>query len=532
MATPSLAMIPSAIADSKVYSVLPNNGDGDFTFNRDSSATRVGSNGLIQEVGFFGSDVLNGYNFTIGYTVYPSGSIDSATSFTSLSGGGGVRPNSDVLSSGKTYTCSLAGTVSTGNVQLIQWDGAGAYSPNFSGTFDTTFEFTQTGSYNKFWLRNDSAATTTITKFTIKEVTGDQPRLNYDINANGQVQSCPSLLLEPASTNLITYSEDFSNAAWIKLNSTITSNSIVSPNGTLNADKIVESATIGGHSISFNHTSSANMSFSVFVKLGERTFVQLQALGVGSTDCIFNLSDGTIVSTESGATANIKDYGNGWYRCSISYTSTGTNNPAIKIYNNSDSYQGDGTSGIYIFGAMLEESSYSTSYIPTLSGASQTRTIEICEKTGLTNYIGQTEGTMYWEGKFQDAQNPILMQIVPSSANYQSSIYIEFNKASNTIRLNIYDSGVLQTAFSTAATPETKYKIALAYKQNDIQGYVNGVSIGSSTIATIQSGLDKLLIGSLVAYPTNNAFVGSKTTGVRLYQTRLTNAQLQTLTTL
>ena len=56
MATPSLAMIPSAYADSKVYSVLPNNGDGDFTFNRDSSATRVGQNGLIQEVGFFGSN--------------------------------------------------------------------------------------------------------------------------------------------------------------------------------------------------------------------------------------------------------------------------------------------------------------------------------------------------------------------------------------------------------------------------------------------------------------------------------------------
>ena len=61
MATPSLAMIPSAYADSKVYSVLPNNGDGDFTFNRDSSATRVGQNGLIQEVGFFGSQLVNSW---------------------------------------------------------------------------------------------------------------------------------------------------------------------------------------------------------------------------------------------------------------------------------------------------------------------------------------------------------------------------------------------------------------------------------------------------------------------------------------
>ena len=67
MATPSLAMIPSAYADSKVYSVLPNNGDGDFTFNRDSSATRVGQNGLIQEVGFFSNNKVS--------TIINSGSL-------------------------------------------------------------------------------------------------------------------------------------------------------------------------------------------------------------------------------------------------------------------------------------------------------------------------------------------------------------------------------------------------------------------------------------------------------------------------
>ena len=63
MATPSLAMIPSAYADSKVYSVLPNNGDGDFTFNRDSSATRVGQNGLIQTVGYYGNEEVNNGSF-------------------------------------------------------------------------------------------------------------------------------------------------------------------------------------------------------------------------------------------------------------------------------------------------------------------------------------------------------------------------------------------------------------------------------------------------------------------------------------
>jgi len=63
MATPSLAMIPSAYKETKVYSVLPNNGDGDFTFNRDSSATRIGQNGLIQTVGFFGNELITNGSF-------------------------------------------------------------------------------------------------------------------------------------------------------------------------------------------------------------------------------------------------------------------------------------------------------------------------------------------------------------------------------------------------------------------------------------------------------------------------------------
>jgi hypothetical protein len=154
-----------------------------------------------------------------------------------------------------------------------------------------------------------------------------------------------------------------------------------------------------------------------------------------------------------------------------------------------------------------------------------------CSQTVPDGVIGQTEGTMYWEGKFQDAENPILMQIVPSSANYLSSIYIDFNKTLNLMKFHIYDSGVIQATLSTSATPETKYKIALAYKQNDIQGYVNGVSIGSDTNATIQSGLNNLIIGGLVGYVNNNTFIGTKPNNVKLYNTRLSNSELAALTT-
>jgi len=51
MTTPKLALIPSAYKESKVYSPLPINGDGDFTFTRTTEATRVNKDGLIETVG-------------------------------------------------------------------------------------------------------------------------------------------------------------------------------------------------------------------------------------------------------------------------------------------------------------------------------------------------------------------------------------------------------------------------------------------------------------------------------------------------
>ena len=510
MATPSLAMIPSAIADSKVYSVLPNNGDGDFTFNRDSSATRIGQNGLIQTVGFFGSDVLNGYNFTSGYTAYPSGSIDSATSFTSLSGGGGVRPNSDVLSSGKTYICSLAGTVPTGNIKLLQWDGAGNYSPSFSGTFDVTFEFIQTGSYNNFWLRNDAAATTTITKFTIQEITGDQPRLNYDIS-NGVVQSCPSLLLEPASTNSLVYSEDFSNAAWIKTSATVESG-FVSPDGTLNADLL--QLTLAGGNIYDGVGGSGDYSFSVFAKYKDAQYIRLRSTG---SYAYFDIQNGVLGSTINVINTKIENYGNGWYRCSVIGNNT---NALAQIYVSDTDGSNTGTGGVYLYGAQFEAGSYPTSIIPT-TGAIQTRAAETCFGAGTSSTFNSTEGVLYAEisGELSGTNRYITL----SDSAISDRVNIFFDASNN---LKGFVNGI--SSISGGVAIQETNKCAFKYKSGDIAFWVNGIEVGTSTATLSLTGLSQLSFNLTIG---GNVFYGN-VKDIRVFNEALTDLQLQKLTTL
>ena len=110
-----------------------------------------------------------------------------------------------------------------------------------------------------------SGTTITIDNVSVKEVTGDQPRLNYDIS-NGVVQSCPSLLLEPASTNLLPYSEDYSQSVWGKTNVTLTSNAVVSPDGTQNASKIVATGTDSSLQDSITVTIRHNINFKRLFK--------------------------------------------------------------------------------------------------------------------------------------------------------------------------------------------------------------------------------------------------------------------------
>jgi hypothetical protein len=185
----------------------------------------------------------------------------------------------------------------------------------------------------------------------------------------------PTGLVEYAPHNLLLQSQTFDNASWLKSNSSITANAIAAPDGTVTADKLVEAATTSVHSATQAVTFAANFIYtaSVYAKAGERSFLIIQPTG-DSRFAYYNLSNGT-VGTVSGSplSTQIQSVGNNWYRCTITVTSPGATAANCILYSaatdGNATYTGDGTSGIYIWGAQLAVGPYALDYTPTTSAA-------------------------------------------------------------------------------------------------------------------------------------------------------------------
>ncbi len=211
----------------------------------------------------------------------------------------------------------------------------------------------------------NSIATTASTPDSILTYTSPSPKLVYGDDG----------VLGYAPHNLLPYSEQFDNVAWSKSNSTVSANAIVAPDGTTTADKIVENTATGGHSAyaSVSLTSGFVYTFSVYLKKGERTYAAVQIYDSVTRYRLFNLDNGTEGASSNITSSAIEDVGNGWYRCSISYTGTytGTCYPYVFLLSSSvyAGYTGDGTSGLYAWGAQLSRGSTLFDYIPTTSAA-------------------------------------------------------------------------------------------------------------------------------------------------------------------
>jgi len=376
---------------------------------------------------------------------------------------------------------------------------------------------------------------TTTTAVSVGPVS-NLPRLDYPINEDGSV-GCPSLLLEPQRTNLVTFSEQFDNAGWTKTFASIAANNAASPDGYTNADKLIPNTTLDVHQASqvIALADSTSYAFSCFAKADGYNFLRLApTTKAGVTNStFFNLSTGAVGTVGVGHTASIVNYGNGWYRCSIVYNSaTGASSTnhrvAVTAEDNQISFAGNGTSGILIYGAQLEAAAYATSYIPTLA-TSVTRVADAAFKSSISSLIGQTAGTIYAEftafGGFTTVRNVINLNS-GGSANFVAAFYL------NDIfyaRLRVNSGSLIDVTKSGLA--EGTHKFAIAYAANDLTMYIDGVIVGQNTAASVS-----------FSSPLNEVAIGENTTGAEqlggtvsealVFKTRLTNQQLQELTSL
>ena len=369
-----------------------------------------------------------------------------------------------------------------------------------------------------FTTTRASVATRVNENGLIEEVAANVPRLDYSDGG------CPSLLLEGTSTNLMTYSEDFSNAVWNKISGgtasipAITSNYSTSPDGTQNADRVYIDTGAGDSSSDYSIlrqkadiTSGNDYAFSVWLKSN-----------TGSSQVISLRLNGGAQLTEITVTTS-------WVKYNVAYSNSTTGNVGFGIdLRGSQSQFAD----LLIYAAQLEENSYSTSYIKTV-GSSQTRTADTASGSGNSTIINSSEGVLYFEGQSFGGTNNGFITLSDGSGTNRVSLRIGYF-ISTLIYIQMTSSGSPQFEenYNTSGTSfnfNDFNKYALKYKQNDCALFLNGVKVITISNASMPTNLSKLQFANSdgVGFP----FLGNAK-DLRVYTTALTDAELTNLTTI
>lgn len=301
-----------------------------------------------------------------------------------------------------------------------------------------------------------------------------------------------------AYTNLLLRSEEFDNAAWTKAEATITANAVAAPDGTTTADKIVESSNNIDHSVR-NATGVApgvtTCTLSVFAKSAERSQIKLTLYEGSAIAAVgFDLSNGTILTGTGG---KIEDYGNGWYRCSITAaipTGAALLGFIMPMSGGVSTYLGNGTSGVYAWGAQLTATAFPVPYVPTTSAAVVRNTDSmVISGTDFTDFFNPLEGTIYVDAIAAPAGAPFpaLFQIDDGGDNNR---YILYQNA-GVLSFYVNVASVNVAAPNLAVTPGDRIKVVCTYALNSFQIYVNGVAGTLDTAGGLVPGAVRMKIG-------------------------------------
>ena len=388
----------------------------------------------------------------------------------------------------------------------------------------------QNGNYKPlpFNVERDSIATRVNKEGLIEVVGKDKLRIDYTDSAKGVA------LLENSSTNLVTYSEDFSQSYWTKEKTSITSNVVISPDGTLNASKLVEDSSNGLHRTYSNLiTTSQNNNYTstVFAKKGGRDIFGIQTSSSAQPFVWFNLDKGIIELQESGIVGKIESLPNGWYKCSATWNSSSATNDRVFIQLaqsiSNTSYTGDGTSGVYIWGAMFEQNSIASSYIPT-SGSTYQRQADVANGSGNSEVFNDSEGVLFVNIAANSKGGGYKLISLTDSTSGNSFISIGMMNNTTESYKQIRFSGVNLFPDFTDPINQTDFnKIAIKYKSGNSSFYVNGFEIDSSSVTyTPNAALSELKFSY---FQDGDDFYG-KTKELGYYDATLTDSELEYLT--
>ena len=456
-----------------------------------------------------------------------------------------VAPINYILSFKGTGTITKSGTA-TGALA-----GTGASDRVFEKFTPTAGSLTLTvsGSVTEAQLEAVTYQTTPRTYNATTAAAYYGPRFDY----NPSTLAARGLLIEESGTNLILQSNDPSSGSWSKINLTNVTNKTTGPDGVSTSGTLLNEDTVNNvHGISQSISKAASAityTLSCFAKIGVgRTRITLSAYanseGGNGTYAPFDLSGGQAGTLSNrgagwaGSTSSITSIGNGWYRCTLTVTtSTGTDIVAA-VFNDSGSgtatesisYAGTVGNGCNAYGAQLEAGSFATSYIPT-AAASVTRSADSVTMTGtnFSSWYNQSEGTFVANISLLALSTSATQEVFEARNGAPNIMTFRANNTVGTISTTATTAGAGQGFLELAGAAVTsQQKLAYAYKLNDTALVKDGGTVATDTTYDVPIGLVEIAIGSRTnATCQLNGHIASLT----YYNTRLPNATLQSLTT-
>lgn len=364
------------------------------------------------------------------------------------------------------------------------------------------------------------------------------PRIEFD----PVTRQCLGLLIEEQRQSLNPWSEDLTQATWIKVNVTVASNVVVSPDGNTTADSITETSANGQHYTnqqSASVTSGVTYTYSVFVKKGVGATAPdwisvLMFTGFGTKNIAFNVSTGAFGASAGGLTGTAQQFPNGWWRISVSAaaTSTGVLGGAYICFTNNvntasaPTYTGQTTSDLFVWGAQFEVGAFASSYIPTTTGP-LIRSADVCSITGaaFTGFYNQTEGTMVFKGDLYGLG--LGAQIMTSVSNGTSNDRMHIGWTPNVARINVFNGGINQVSMTFGAVSSGQLLgMAMRYAASNFAGVRSG-GIVSTQLSGTTPIVNKIELGN----ENGSIYLNGHIHTVQYFNQIKTNAQLQALST-
>jgi hypothetical protein len=330
-------------------------------------------------------------------------------------------------------------------------------------------------------------------------------------------------------TNLLLYSEQLDVAAtWVGPNVTITVNDTIAPNGTTTADKIVETTSTTTHQITQTtaFVSGTEYTWSIFVKAAERSVVRVLFPAAAFTSNLavnFDIAAGAWRTSSPTPPAQLtlfsQDAGNGWYRISATATATASVSSTILLMlvdspSGNGSYTGNGTFGLYAWGAQMVQGATAGNYQQTLAAVAA---VQYTDPNGYLNADKLVEDTSA-NYHYVSGSNTVV-----SGTVYTISCYA---KAAENNFINIQSGG---PAFAGSAGVSTNLTTGQQLGYNGATGF-GATDVGNGwwriyiTITAAASATGSALILTSKTLSSNATYLGDGTSGAYIWGAQLSDS--------